>query len=111
MSALPIALRESVATLSSCLHLPSGALRTRVSMRDYPHPDDISKLVSPMVASLLSFLREEDGPTTVEYAVMLSLILLVCMAGISAVGGQASSSFNESRDQLADKFDEAGVGN
>ena len=36
--------------------------------------------------SIRDFLRQEDGPTAVEYAVMLSLILVVCMAGIRSFG-------------------------
>ena len=40
------------------------------------------------------FLRNEDGPTAVEYAVMLALIIVVCIAAISALGSNASSTFN-----------------
>ena len=39
------------------------------------------------------FIREEDGPTAVEYAVMLALIVLVCIASIVALGQQANSTF------------------
>lgn len=35
---------------------------------------------------VLQFLREEDGPTAVEYAVMLALILLVCIGAVASVG-------------------------
>ena len=38
-------------------------------------------------------LREEDGPTAVEYAIMLALIVLVCIAAISAVGQSANGTF------------------
>ena len=41
------------------------------------------------------FLVSEDGPTAVEYAVMLSLIVVVCLTAISAVGTNASSTFNK----------------
>jgi pilus assembly protein Flp/PilA len=40
------------------------------------------------------FLVSEDGPTAVEYAVMLALIVIVCLTAISAVGTKASSTFN-----------------
>jgi len=60
---------------------------------------------------ILKFLREEDGPTAVEYAVMLALIIAVCITAVSAVGTQASSSFNTSRNEIMTKFSEAGVGN
>jgi pilus assembly protein Flp/PilA len=41
------------------------------------------------------FLVSEDGPTAVEYAVMLALIVVVCLTAISAVGTNASSTFNK----------------
>ena len=41
------------------------------------------------------FLRSEDGPTAVEYAVMLALIIVVCIAAISALGSNASGTFNK----------------
>jgi pilus assembly protein Flp/PilA len=40
------------------------------------------------------FLRNEDGPTAVEYAVMLSLIIVVCLAAISVLGQKASGTFD-----------------
>jgi pilus assembly protein Flp/PilA len=43
---------------------------------------------------LVNFLKSEDGPTAVEYAVMLALIIVVCIAAISALGSNASNTFN-----------------
>ena len=40
------------------------------------------------------FLVEEDGPTAVEYAVMLALIIVVCIVAVRAIGTSASSTFN-----------------
>ena len=40
------------------------------------------------------FWRREDGPTAVEYAVMLALIIVVCVAAISTLGSNASSTFS-----------------
>ena len=37
------------------------------------------------------FLVSEDGPTAVEYAVMLALIVIVCLAAIQAIGSNACS--------------------
>ncbi len=45
---------------------------------------------------LLRFLREEDGPTAVEYAVMLALIVIACMAGVQAMAQATANSFNGS---------------
>ena len=39
------------------------------------------------------FLRREDGPTAVEYAVMLALIVAACMAAVSVVGKNTSTAF------------------
>ena len=43
----------------------------------------------------LDFLKREDGPTAVEYAVMLALIIVVCIAAISLLGSNASATFNK----------------
>ena len=43
--------------------------------------------------ALVKFLKNEDGPTAVEYAVMLALIIVVCIAAISALGSNASNTF------------------
>ena len=40
------------------------------------------------------FLVSEDGPTAVEYAVMLALIIIVCLTAISSIGTNASTTFN-----------------
>ena len=40
-----------------------------------------------------SFLSKEDGPTAVEYAVMLALIIVVCIAAITALGTNANATF------------------
>jgi pilus assembly protein Flp/PilA len=40
------------------------------------------------------FVAEEDGPTAVEYAVLLALIIVLCITAISALGSNASNTFN-----------------
>jgi pilus assembly protein Flp/PilA len=40
------------------------------------------------------FLVSEDGPTAVEYAVMLALIIIVCLVAITSIGTQASTTFS-----------------
>ncbi len=42
----------------------------------------------------VTFLKKEDGPTAVEYAVMLALIIVVCIAAITALGSSASQTFS-----------------
>ena len=43
--------------------------------------------------SVSNFLVKEDGPTAVEYAVMLALIIVVCIAAITTLGGNAKATF------------------
>ena len=45
-------------------------------------------------SALVSFLKSEDGPTAVEYAVMLALIIVVCVAAITTLGTNANNSFS-----------------
>jgi pilus assembly protein Flp/PilA len=49
---------------------------------------------------IVNFLRREDGPTAVEYAVMLALIIVVCMAAITAIGSNANKTFQNIADNL-----------
>lgn len=42
---------------------------------------------------VVDFLSREDGPTAVEYAVMLALIIVVCITAISALGSNANKTF------------------
>jgi pilus assembly protein Flp/PilA len=39
------------------------------------------------------FLVSEDGPTAVEYAVMLALIVIVCLTAVRNIGTSASAKF------------------
>jgi pilus assembly protein Flp/PilA len=44
--------------------------------------------------ALVSFLKNEDGPTAVEYAVMLALIIVVCITAITTLGTNANNTFS-----------------
>ena len=46
------------------------------------------------------FLVSEDGPTAVEYAVMLALIVIVCLSAIRLVGTNASATFQNVATEL-----------
>jgi pilus assembly protein Flp/PilA len=48
----------------------------------------------PLILRLASFLRNEDGPTGVEYAVILSLIIVVCIGAITSIGKNANATFS-----------------
>ena len=53
-----------------------------------------------MVSKVKSFLVSEDGPTAVEYAVMLALIVLVALVAIKAVGTGTTNSLQNVADEL-----------
>ena len=46
------------------------------------------------------FLVSEDGPTAVEYAVMLALIVVVCVSVIKSLGTSISGTFNNVQSSL-----------
>ena len=58
---------------------------------------------------VLKFLKEEDGPTAVEYAVMLAMILAACLGGIGFLGENAAGSFQGSADDINAHFTTAGI--
>ncbi|MEM7477987.1 MAG: Flp family type IVb pilin [Planctomycetota bacterium] len=46
-----------------------------------------------LIRSILRFLKAEDGPTAVEYAVMLALIIVVAASAVQSIGDGAYQSF------------------
>ncbi len=53
-----------------------------------------------MLTSVKRFLASEDGPTAVEYAVMLALIVVVCLTAIQAIGTNANTTFNKAANAI-----------
>ena len=54
-----------------------------------------------LISSVVTFLKEEDGPTAVEYAVMLALIVVVCLTAVGTIGTEANSKFEDVGNALA----------
>ena len=52
-------------------------------------------------ATIQRFLREDDGPTAVEYAVMLALILTACIVIVSSLGHAVSTNFGKVNSTLS----------
>jgi len=50
--------------------------------------------MSKLFATMQRFLLDESGPTAVEYAVMLALIVVVCITAITTLGNNANSTFS-----------------
>jgi pilus assembly protein Flp/PilA len=55
---------------------------------------------SHLAKAVARFWKQEDGPTAVEYAVMLALIIVVCIAAITTVGTAANNTFNTVGSQM-----------
>lgn len=59
------------------------------------------------ITKVQKFMQAEDGPTAVEYAIMLALIVIVCLAAIQAVGTAANGAFQN----VSTEMTAAGIGN
>jgi pilus assembly protein Flp/PilA len=60
-------------------------------------PAMLSRILSPV----LNFLRREEGPTAIEYGVLLAVIVVFCMAAISLIGTQTDDNFNQLNTSLS----------
>ncbi len=56
--------------------------------------------MNSLAQTIRRFIVSEDGPTAVEYAVMLALIVVVCLTAIQAIGTKASTTFTNVGNQL-----------
>ena len=50
--------------------------------------------MSKFIKTVVEFVKKEDGPTAVEYAVMLALIIVVCIAAVTTIGSTANQQFS-----------------
>jgi pilus assembly protein Flp/PilA len=53
-----------------------------------------TRIIRRIRGSVRRFIKSEDGPTTVEYAVMLMLIVMVCIGSVDFVGEEARGTFD-----------------
>ena len=60
----------------------------------------IDKTMNYLKLVVSNFIKQEDGPTAVEYAIMLALIVIVCIATVSSIGQSARGVF----EAVADVF-------
>ena len=61
-------------------------------------------MLKTIVKKIQFFLTDEEGPTAVEYAVMLMLIILICITAIQALGSNANDSFTDSNNKMNQAF-------
>jgi pilus assembly protein Flp/PilA len=50
-------------------------------------------MLSHFRTAVLAFLTSEEGPTAVEYAVMLALIMVVCISAVTTLGSNSNKTF------------------
>jgi pilus assembly protein Flp/PilA len=48
-----------------------------------------------LIQTAVAFLRREDGPTAVEYAVMLALIIVICLTSIAVLGSNSNTTYSK----------------
>jgi pilus assembly protein Flp/PilA len=53
-----------------------------------------------LALKLRQFVFDESGPTAVEYAVMLALIVIACLVSISQIGTEVNTTFSNVGDSL-----------
>jgi pilus assembly protein Flp/PilA len=58
-------------------------------------------MLSSISNAVVRFVKHEDGPTAVEYAVMLALIIVVCIVAITALGTNANKTFTTTSNAIA----------
>jgi pilus assembly protein Flp/PilA len=51
-------------------------------------------MLKQLARQFTAFVKNEDGPTAVEYAVMLALIIVVCITAITTLGSNANNTFS-----------------
>jgi pilus assembly protein Flp/PilA len=51
-------------------------------------------MLSRIIHPLYNFLKREDGPTAVEYAIMMALIIVVCVVSLTALGSNSSNTYS-----------------
>jgi len=71
---------------------PAARLRYVTCFSTDPQTD---RPMKTLARRLLTFLRKEDGPTAVEYAVMLALIIVVCIVAITTLGTNSNKTYSK----------------
>ena len=74
--------------------------RIRADIRPQGPPNRRIGTMKNLALKVQRFLVSEDGPTAVEYAVMLALIVIVCLTAIQAIGTNANVTFNSVASKL-----------
>jgi pilus assembly protein Flp/PilA len=74
-------------------------LHARITRSPFYHRHE-GEVMRHFAQHLVSFLRNEDGPTAVEYTVMLALVIVVCLLTISVLGNNTNNTFSYSSNKV-----------
>ena len=58
------------------------------------------------LARLARFAKQEDGPTAVEYAIMMSLIVIVCIGAVKNLAHRTADTFDYSATAINEAMNE-----
>ena len=50
--------------------------------------------------NVVTFLKAENGPTAVEYAVMLALVIAVCIGTITVLGTGTNNTYRTAKNAM-----------
>jgi pilus assembly protein Flp/PilA len=53
-----------------------------------------------MLNPFITMLRDDEGATMVEYSLIVALIAIVCIAGVTALGGKINTKLNTAANSL-----------
>jgi len=69
------------------------------------HPSTgVTIVIRSFIYKARVFLQDDSGPTAVEYAIMLALIIAVCIASVGALASSVDQSFTTSSETIASAF-------
>ncbi|MGC9328926.1 MAG: Flp family type IVb pilin, partial [Candidatus Hinthialibacter sp.] len=68
------------------------------------------KIMSKAIQAVKQFLVAEDGPTAVEYAVLLGLIIVATIGLVMTLGGSVKSIFQTASDEVGTAATTAAAG-
>jgi pilus assembly protein Flp/PilA len=81
--------------IGSAIHLKTRLwLFVNIFKRGYIPASAGETKMTQLMSSVKNFLVSEDGPTAVEYAIMLALIVIVCIGAVQSIGSNAATKFN-----------------
>jgi pilus assembly protein Flp/PilA len=80
---------------------PVDRVHRVVSHPTFQPADTKESKMNSVIARVQRFLVSEDGPTAVEYAVMLALIVVACVTIVKNLGTSISSTFSSVSSSLS----------